>query len=204
MGASVGILVKDRLALERMRTVEVILFDKTGTLTKGSHVVTDVAGVDLEGDEVLRLAAGVEADSEHPLARAIVTAAKSTPARSSDSRSITGRGVEATIEVLPEDKDAKVAELQGRGLSVAMVGDGVNDAPALARSVIRLSKASYAKMIQTWRGPRATTSCRPRWGRCSCRPAPSWWRPTRNSYAGSTSACPNGPSDRLCCDPCDA
>ncbi len=279
MGASVGILVKDRLALERMRTVEVILFDKTGTLTKGSHVVTDVTGVDLQGDEVLRLAAGVEADSEHPLARAIVAAAKSTPARSSDSRSITGRGVEATIEglryavggpallrerhletpaglrpsidgaqgrgaavlylvrgdevvgamtledevrpegraavaelqrlgkrvvmitgdarqvaeavaadlgvdevfaeVLPEDKDAKVAELQSRGLSVAMVGDGVNDAPALARadvgiaigagtdvamesagvvlassdpravaSVIRLSKASYAKMIQ--------------------------------------------------------
>jgi len=44
MGARAGILVKDRLALERMRTVDVVLFDKTGTLTKGSHVVTDVAG----------------------------------------------------------------------------------------------------------------------------------------------------------------
>jgi len=287
MGASAGILVKDRLALERMRTVDVVLFDKTGTLTKGSHMVTDVAGVGIDGAEVLRLAAGVEADSEHPLARAIVTAAaakngnggKTGPARATDARSITGRGVEATIhgvrhavggpallrerrlavpdslrltvesaerrgaaalylvrdhevvgvialedeirpegraavaelkrlgkrvvmitgdarqvaeavaadigvdevfaEVLPEDKDAKVAELQSRGLSVAMVGDGVNDAPALARadvgiaigagtdvamesagvvlassdpravaSVIRLSKASYAKMIQ--------------------------------------------------------
>jgi len=281
MGAGAGILVKDRLALERMRTVDVVLFDKTGTLTKGSHIVTDVAGAGLDHDEVLRLAAGVEADSEHPLARAIVTAAAAngSPARSTDARSITGRGVEATIEgvryavggpallrernlvtpegltptiddamgrgaavlylvrddevvgvmaledeirpegraavtelkrlgkrvvmitgdarqvaeavaadlgvdevfaeVLPEDKDAKVAELQSRGLSVAMVGDGVNDAPALARadvgiaigagtdvamesagvvlassdpravaSVIRLSKASYAKMIQ--------------------------------------------------------
>ncbi|MDQ6797537.1 MAG: heavy metal translocating P-type ATPase [Actinomycetota bacterium] len=280
MGAGAGILVKDRLALERMRTVDVVLFDKTGTLTKGSHIVTDVAGAGLGDGEVLRLAAGVEADSEHPLARAITAAtANGAPARSSDARSITGRGVEATIEgvryavggpallrernlvtpeglqpriddamgrgaavlylvrndevvgvmaledeirpegraavtelkrlgkqvvmitgdarqvadavaadlgvdevfaeVLPEDKDAKVADLQSRGLSVAMIGDGVNDAPALARadvgiaigagtdvamesagvvlassdpravaSVIRLSKASYAKMIQ--------------------------------------------------------
>ncbi len=281
MGARAGILVKDRLALERMRTVDAILFDKTGTLTKGSHVVAGVAGVDMTDDEVLRLAGGVEAESEHPLARAIVTAAraKGTPARATDARSITGRGVEASIdgvryalggpallrernlavpealkervegwqargaavlhlvradeivgslaledevrpearaavgelkrlgkrvvmitgdarqvadavaadlgvdevfaEVLPEDKDAKVAELQQRGLSVAMVGDGVNDAPALARadvgiaigagtdvamesagvvlassdpravaSVIRLSKASYRKMVQ--------------------------------------------------------
>jgi len=287
VGAGAGILVKDRLALERMRTVDAVLFDKTGTLTKGSHVVTDVAGSGLGDSEVLRLAAGVEADSEHPLARAIVAASTAaagesggtSPARASDSRSLTGRGVEATIdgvryavggpallrqrrletpdtlgtrteawkdrgaavlylvrddeivgamaledevrpearaavaelrrlgkrvvmitgdarqvadavasdlgvdevfsEVLPEDKDAKVAELQARGLSVAMVGDGVNDAPALARadvgiaigagtdvamesagvvlassdpravaSVIRLSKASYAKMVQ--------------------------------------------------------
>ena len=281
MGARAGILVKDRLALERMRTVDAVLFDKTGTLTKGSHAVTDVAGAGLEADEVLRLAGGVESESEHPLARAIVAAArgKGSVARAADSRSITGRGVEATIdgvrfavggpallrersltvpdalddsvsawqargaavlhlvrddeivgalaledeirpearaavrelkrlgkrvvmitgdarqvadavaadigvdevfaEVLPEDKDAKVAELQQRGLSVAMVGDGVNDAPALARadvgiaigagtdvaiesagvvlassdpravvSVIRLSKASYRKMVQ--------------------------------------------------------
>ncbi|MGH2731452.1 MAG: heavy metal translocating P-type ATPase [Actinomycetota bacterium] len=281
LSARAGILVKDRLALERMRSVDAILFDKTGTLTKGRHALAGVAGAGLEEDEVLRLAGGVEADSEHPLARAIVAAARQRGelARASDFRSITGRGVEAAIdgrryavggpallrergltepealgsrvegwkargaavlhllradeivgalaledqvrpeakqavaelqamgkrvvmitgdarqvaetvgrelgvdevfaEVLPEDKDAKVAELKERGLSVAMVGDGVNDAPALARadvglaigagtdvaiesagvvlassdprgvvSVIRLSEASYRKMVQ--------------------------------------------------------
>ena len=52
------------------------LFDKTGTLTKGEHTVAGVAGAGIDEDEVLRLAGGVESDSEHPLARAIVTAAR--------------------------------------------------------------------------------------------------------------------------------
>ena len=277
LAARSGILVKDRLALERMRTVDAVLFDKTGTLTKGEHALTGVRGIATDDDDVLRLAAAVEADSEHPLAKAIVAAGRQRGAiaQAADFRSITGRGVEATVdgtpyavggpallrergieapeqfadwrdrgaavlylvrgnevlggmaledqvrpeakqavstlqamgkrvvmitgdarqvaeavgrdlgldevmaEVLPEDKDAKVAELQGRGLSVAMVGDGVNDAPALARadvglaigagtdvaiesagvvlassdprsvvSVIKLSTASYRKMLQ--------------------------------------------------------
>ena len=59
LAARNGILVKDRLALERMRTVDAVLFDKTGTLTKGEHTVTGVAGVDgIDEDEVLRLAGG--------------------------------------------------------------------------------------------------------------------------------------------------
>ena len=70
-----GILVKDRLAIERMRKIDVVLFDKTGTLTKGRHVVTDTWSV--SGDnEFLLLAGAAESDSEHPLARAIVTAAR--------------------------------------------------------------------------------------------------------------------------------
>ena len=282
IAARAGILVKDRLALERMRTIDAVLFDKTGTLTTGRHAVTDIVGDGVGADQVLALAAAVESDSEHPLARATVTAARARGVAvppASGFRSITGRGVEAAIggalvavggpallrerhlteaetiaartaewrrrgasvlhvvrdgrivgalaledrvrpesrdavdglhalgiravmitgdarqvadavasalgidevfaEVLPEDKDRVVTDLQSRGLKVAMVGDGVNDAPALARAdvgvaigagtdvaiesagvvlassdprgvlgVIRLSRASYRKMIQ--------------------------------------------------------
>ena len=96
-----GILVKDRLALERSRTVDAFLFDKTGTLTKGKHTVTGVVGIGIDEDEVLRLAGAVESDSEHPLARAIVAAARAelrTVAEATGFRSITGRGVEADVD----------------------------------------------------------------------------------------------------------
>ena len=72
-----GVLVKDRLALESMRTVGAVLFDKTGTLTKGEPSVTAVAATGARTeDDVLALAAAAESDSEHPLARAIVDAAR--------------------------------------------------------------------------------------------------------------------------------
>ncbi len=101
MSARAGILVTDRLALERMRTVDAVLFDKTGTLTRGEPVV--VATIPDEGvseTELLALAGAVESESEHPLAHAIRTAADAAGLvpSASEIRSLTGRGVRAVVE----------------------------------------------------------------------------------------------------------
>ena len=101
VSAKAGILIKDRLALERMRTIDAVLFDKTGTLTRGAHVVTGVAAAEgFTEDQVLSIGGGVESDSEHPLARAIVAAARERGdvAAASGFRSLTGRGVEAVVD----------------------------------------------------------------------------------------------------------
>ncbi len=102
--AKAGVLVKDRLALEHMRTVDVVLFDKTGTLTQGRHQLTGVTATAGTSEEnLLALAAAVEADSEHPLARAIVAAAETRAPEpeqltAGDFRSLPGRGVRARVD----------------------------------------------------------------------------------------------------------
>ena len=99
LGARNGLLVKDRIALERARELDVVIFDKTGTLTMGRPVVAAVAGAD--ETEVLRLAASVEADSEHPLARAVVAAAGSRslePVLATDFEALAGRGARARVD----------------------------------------------------------------------------------------------------------
>ena len=83
IAARAGILVKNRLALERMRTIDAVLFDKTGTLTLGQHRVTDLATNGVSEQELLEYASAVEAESEHPLARAIVTRAAQADAHGS-------------------------------------------------------------------------------------------------------------------------
>jgi P-type Cu2+ transporter len=136
-----GILVKDRLALEQMRNVDAVLFDKTGTLTKGEHAVTGVASVDGDDDALLALAAAVESDSEHPLAKAIVAAARDLGLQLppvTDFKAMTGRGVAADVAgesvaiggpallrergvQVPESLDQAVASWRERGAAVLHV-----------------------------------------------------------------------------------
>ncbi len=102
LGARSGLLVRDRRGLEEARNLTSVVFDKTGTLTLGSHRVVSLRtdGV-LSDDEALRLAAAVERDSEHPVARAIVESAAerelAVPA-AEDFEAIPGRGVRASVE----------------------------------------------------------------------------------------------------------
>jgi len=102
LGARNGLLVKDRLALERAKDLDVVIFDKTGTLTRGEPVLAAVAAAPgVEEEELLGLAAAVEADSEHPLARAIVEGARRRGIRSpaaSGFESLAGRGARAIVE----------------------------------------------------------------------------------------------------------
>ncbi|HWH24026.1 MAG TPA: heavy metal translocating P-type ATPase [Candidatus Limnocylindria bacterium] len=101
LGARNGLLVKDRLALERARELDVVIFDKTGTLTRGQPVLVEVAGSDRTEADVLALAAAVDADSEHPLAKAIVAAARErggSVAPATDFESLPGRGTRAKVD----------------------------------------------------------------------------------------------------------
>jgi Cu2+-exporting ATPase len=101
MGAASGLLVRDRRGLEEARLLDTVVFDKTGTLTLGQHRVVALHSEGLSEAEALRLAAAAEQDSEHPVARAIVTTARERgialpPAR--DFRAIPGHGVEALVD----------------------------------------------------------------------------------------------------------
>jgi Cu2+-exporting ATPase len=102
LGARNGLLVKDRLALERARKLDMVIFDKTGTLTRGAPAVSDVAAAPgiTEGD-LIGQAAAVESNSEHPLAEAIAAEAKRRrviPLAATDFKALPGRGAEALVQ----------------------------------------------------------------------------------------------------------
>ena len=100
LGARNGLLVKDRLALERARQLDTVIFDKTGTLTRGEPILVDVAAGSADTERVLGLAASVEADSEHPLARAIVEGARQRGVETrpaTDFEALAGRGARAKV-----------------------------------------------------------------------------------------------------------
>ena len=102
LGAQNGLLVKDRLALERARNLDIVIFDKTGTLTRGSPAVSGVAAAPGTTDnDLIARAAAVESNSEHPLAKAIVAEAKrrsATQLSATNFEALPGRGAEALVE----------------------------------------------------------------------------------------------------------
>jgi len=105
LGAQNGLLVKDRLALERARTLDMVIFDKTGTLTRGAPGVSAVAAAPgVTEVELIAQAAAVESTSEHPLGRAIIAEAKrrGVPQLSAtDFKSLPGRGAQALVQDKP-------------------------------------------------------------------------------------------------------
>ncbi|MGB5071684.1 MAG: heavy metal translocating P-type ATPase [Flavobacteriales bacterium] len=123
-GAQMGVLVRDAEALERMGKVDTLVVDKTGTLTEGKPSVTGVFPANgITEEELLRIAASVERASEHPLAKAIINAAKEKDlklAEVSDFDSPTGKGVVGTVEgkkVVLGNSDFLMEQDQGIGLA---------------------------------------------------------------------------------------
>src|SRR6266436_5598852 len=102
LGAQNGLLVKDRLALERARNLDIVIFDKTGTLTRGSPAVSGVAAAPgTTEDDLIARAAAVESNSEHPLAKAIVAEAKRrgvAQLSATNFEALPGRGAKALVE----------------------------------------------------------------------------------------------------------
>ena len=136
MGAENGILIKSAEAFERMQKVDVVLFDKTGTLTQGEMKLNQIVPFGVSEEELLSMAASLECQSEHPISKAIVAAAKERGiefARNNKFVNVPGKGVEggdlvignaalmADHGVSVESSQNEFDQLSGRGLTVLYV-----------------------------------------------------------------------------------
>ena len=104
LAAKNGLLIRNRAAFENARNLDTVVFDKTGTLTEGSFGVTDIQADCVSQDELLAIAASVEANSEHPIARGIVEAGKCrklAALRVTDYQNLTGEGLRASVDGRP-------------------------------------------------------------------------------------------------------
>jgi Cu+-exporting ATPase len=150
-GASLGVLIKNAEALERMEKVNTVVVDKTGTLTEGKPAVTRILVADMTEDEALVLAASVERFSAHPLAAAIVAAAAQRDlqiSEATDFDSPVGRGVVGTVDnqvvalgtaefltsrdIDTSRLDGQVDELRGSGATAVLMSVGNQFAAAFA------------------------------------------------------------------------
>ena len=141
LGARSGLLVRDRRGLEDARNLTTVVFDKTGTLTKGEFGVVDIATADgLSPDEALRLAAAVEADSEHSIAQGIVRSARDRgiSVRAAESfEAIPGKGAKARV-------DGRVLHIGGPGLVRA---NSLQLPPALHAAFDRAAQRGQASIF---------------------------------------------------------
>ncbi len=140
LGAKKGILIKNGEALERGKKIDVIVFDKTGTLTEGKPKVTDVVSLlpDVSNEKILTYAGSLEKLSEHPLAQAVVSAAKEkgiTLKEVHGFESITGKGVKGTIdgEAMMIGSPRLVKEL---GVSLDRYSDKIDGLENQAKTVV--------------------------------------------------------------------
>lgn len=150
-----GILIKDAEALEIAHKVDCVLFDKTGTLTEGKPAVVEIAAADGDGFTLLRLAAAAQAGSEHPLARAVLTAAKAegfSPSPPESFKAFPGLGLEAVVE----GRHLLIGSrrlLRERGVEVLALEDRAAGFEADGQSVIWISEGGKALGIMVLSDP---------------------------------------------------
>ncbi|MDD5110484.1 MAG: heavy metal translocating P-type ATPase [Patescibacteria group bacterium] len=147
-GAKRGILIKNGEALEKGKHIDVVVFDKTGTLTEGKPRVTDISpcAPGMAADEFLTLAGSLEQNSEHPLAQAVVAAAKekSLPLREVDGfTNLAGKGVEGKIGA-EAYRLGHARYLNEAGVNTAVCTEKISQLEAEAKTVVVLAKGKTA------------------------------------------------------------